>query len=709
MANWRTLNGVDWLVAGGLPESPAEVEFGLVLAHGYAQESPADLGIGSAAMAALSRELARPRETSDHRVVQVQTGVAVHLQDSVLLLRGDVESVRLAVAALDQLLSDPTHLDTADLPDQRRWAWSGWTQELRAWFGMGTPALAAHSEAAWPTDDPRLREFVRSLHPARGRRAVIWVSDPALAGVAFDQPLTDQSEGGERSGGPVPSGPPLEWRTPAPTAAGPGSLVGTYENNVLTARVPASRAQTWANRVLAQTVYRSLVEFSASAAGLDVTAELVGSDQLVAVRAEPHERGFDPAVVRAGLLEALEATAGFPDQVLEQEIARARAPESIEADLQLLGRAIDALRSGTRPSPAEIVAELDALTVADLREGLARLRSSSLLGVSAIDPPPVASPAEPASPAGPTDPADRSLFLPPVLAPVRRPYLGRRGVIPQRTPAGLRRQSVRVTPETLQQTLKPVRGSGQARGKSTTTAVDLTAIVVRADEGSDRTTLIDREGRRVNLTWPTYWRVAPLRALVDDATPASTRMTSPAEPALAADLRRRLRTWRIGLVVQAVVYSGLLVLLILGPVTGRGQDQKPVVTTVSAGSVVTLGNGSTVAVSGGGWQQQAQRPRGNLTADVRYCGGGVTVDRDTGDDARNYVTPDRFEVTGIDPASRRSLVPNPRDLMLQATQLDQGQCTEGKIGFEIDAGELPPGTRIRYHNGSHDDISWTVG
>jgi hypothetical protein len=45
---------------------------------------------------------------------------------------------------------------------------------------------------------------------------------------------------------------------------------------------------------------------------------------------------------------------------------------------------------------------------------------------------------------------------------------------------------------------------------------------------------------------------------------------------------------------------------------------------------------------------------------------------------------------------------------LHATSLTQGQCAEGKIGFEVDAARPPPGARISYHNGSGDNLQWSL-
>jgi hypothetical protein len=136
--------------------------------------------------------------------------------------------------------------------------------------------------------------------------------------------------------------------------------------------------------------------------------------------------------------------------------------------------------------------------------------------------------------------------------------------------------------------------------------------------------------------------------------------------------------------------------------------QQPVVTAVPVGDVVTLANGSTVQVSGTRWLAPTGSPRQRLTADVSYCGGGATVDKNTGDDARNYVTPERFEVLGVTAASRAFVPLGSGEVALAATQLREGQCTAGKIGFEVDAAAPPTGVKIGYHNGSGDRIQWSL-
>ena len=97
MTVWRTVGGVDWLTL-----DPAEVEdadtgyarLGLVLAHGYAHESPADLGIGAVAAAVLEQVLGRPVETEDHRVVEPSVSARVGVQETVVAVSGEVAVVR---------------------------------------------------------------------------------------------------------------------------------------------------------------------------------------------------------------------------------------------------------------------------------------------------------------------------------------------------------------------------------------------------------------------------------------------------------------------------------------------------------------------------------------------------------------------------------------------------------------------------------------
>jgi hypothetical protein len=679
--SWRTINGVDWLCTDRGAAGSAPGELGVLLAHGYAHESPAELGIGAAAAFVLARELARPRETADHGVVQLEIATEVNLQDTVILMTGGAEALRLGLIALDGLLRDPRSLNVTGLPNPRRFAWTGWSNELNAWVGMGPAALAAETDEPWSGDPAELERFVRRLDPRQGKRTIVWTTDAELVGAAFTDPPTSS----------VVDDRPLTWRETTPTGSA-GSVTSTYNNNLLTARVPSNRANEIALRLLARTVHRSLVEFTQLVASLQFTVEQIGTDTLFAVRAVPHDGPTDWFAVGNALLQAVEASAAFPDTILAEEIEKSRSPESIGFDLAPTGRAINAMRSGTRPTPGELWNELDTMTVAELRQGTQLVRTSSLFGV----PPGVAAPPE------------RPLWQPPVLPPIARPEVTRRSLVRLPAAAGPSRQVVRATSTTLQKTVKPQRKTSHALSAGpTTTLVDLTAVVARIDSGDTWTTLVDRENRRLTLAWPAYLRAAPLRALVDAAAPPRRRMALRVDPSLTADLHTQLRKWRTGLIVQLLVVILVVVLLIWQPVTGKTY-QHPVVTVVPIGSTVTLGNGSTVRVSGARWRMAENRGRQYVVADVRYCGGGVTVDRNTAEDARNYVTPERFGVNGIAPASRAFLPLTNGEIALHSTSLAQGQCAEGKIGFEVDAAKPPAGARISYYNGSGDKLEWSL-
>ena len=109
MDGWQRVNGLDVLCVE--PITGAEVvNAGLVLPHGYADETPSELGIGAAAVAIIVRELARPRET-DAGVVQVQSAGRVNLRDTVVQLTGSRDAVRLGLITLGQILTDPRPLD----------------------------------------------------------------------------------------------------------------------------------------------------------------------------------------------------------------------------------------------------------------------------------------------------------------------------------------------------------------------------------------------------------------------------------------------------------------------------------------------------------------------------------------------------------------------------------------------------------------------
>ena len=171
-----------------------------------------------------------------------------------------------------------------------------------------------------------------------------------------------------------------------------------------------------------------------------------------------------------------------------------------------------------------------------------------------------------------------------------------------------------------------------------------------------------------------------------------------------AQLRSDLTKARISRGVLAVLLPLMAVLVVWAPVTGT-PEQDDVVTTVAVGQEVRLANGSTVRVDGPQWRPADTQATSVLVLDVRYCGGGVTVDDDTAEDARNYVTPDRFRLTGTASASR-GYYGFPVG-SLEATSLGEGQCTQGTVAFSLDA-ERPPGIVVSYRNGSGDQLGWTV-
>ena len=180
--------------------------------------------------------------------------------------------------------------------------------------------------------------------------------------------------------------------------------------------------------------------------------------------------------------------------------------------------------------------------------------------------------------------------------------------------------------------------------------------------------------------------------MVDRAIPHGARITAPEATALAAEVSGKLWRRRIGRGLLGLLVLGLLALVVI-PIAGPAiRDatttyQKPVVTTVAPGQLITLANGSTVLLSDPAWQSQtvSNAARQVLSAEVRYCGGGKTVDKNTAEDARNYVTPDRFEVTGISQANQSINDVGSQQPPLEATELQQGQCTSGEIAFWVSA------------------------
>lgn len=684
MDSWQRINGVDWVS----PEDPdlqhPLAEIGLIFAHGYAHESPAELGITAAAASSLVRELSRPREAGGHRPLELEVATEVNLQDTVLVLRGNVEALREGARTVQSILARPDVLEVAIAPNSRRFRWSGWTNELVAWLGMGPVGLAAELEDPWVGSAAQLQDFVRRLDPASGRPMTAWTTDPGLVGVAFQGP-------------PGPSTlayHPLTWREPSPTATGPGSVTATFDNNVLSARVPTTPGFDVAVRLVARTVHRNLVELTQLVAALRFSAEQVGAETLFAVRAVPNAGETNWAEVRSALLQALDASASFLDVILAEEIDRARTPESIELDLELATQAMSALRSGKQLTRGELMGQLDGLTVPQLRLGIEQLQAASLVGV----------------PEGQDPPSGRPGWQPRPLPPVTRPYVSRRSVVRLPYAGGLVRSDLRATPAILQQTRRGGMGHGKTgqTGRAASTALDLRNVVVRIDSGNTWTTLIDRDNHRLTVAWPAYRRTAPLRSLVDAAAPPQVRVSWPESRQLTAALRSRLRNHRLRIILPLGFL--LLIVALLWLPSALKTYQQPVVTTVAVGTVVTLANGSTVQVSNLESRKTAYTHEPVLLVDVRYCGGGVTVDRNTSRTARNYVTWERFRGTGVRQIGLGAVPLRAGESPMGEAELAQGQCTGGKLGFVVvDPALSPSQRRIDYRNGSGDTIGWTLG
>ena len=700
MDGWQRIDGTDWLcVEPGTqhrvepdadPTVDSQVEAGLVFAHGYAHETPAQAGIGAVAARILVGELSRPRET-DLGVVELSAVAQVNLQDTVIRIAGTIEAVRLGLAALDRVLRDPTGLDLSYLPSPPTFGWSGWGDELGAWFGMGSCAFAAANDDLWSGDPDQLLELIGGLHPSRGTRMVGWTSEPSLLGVfgaATDEPTAEVTS--------EPRADPLRWREPGPVADGPASLGTSVHENLLTARLPASRVNELAVRLLARTVHRRLVLLSRLVSAIELTVEQVGGDLLVAMRVVPGERPYQAAKTRLALDEALQASASWSDAALVDELRRARQAESLNLDLAPLGRAIDAARSGTRPTWSEIVQSYDTMTTDDLRLATTHLHRAALYGV----------------PIEKQAPSDPPLWQPPPVDVLSEPCLKRRSVIalPLQGIDG-RRPSLRINDSALELTSKPpiLLPRGMSPGPKTRVrqAVDLAKLAVRIDYGATYTTLIDQNQHSLTITWPAYLRRSPVRTMVDDATPPGATITTAVDPAMASRLKTRFFKMRLGLVIQAIVYSGFILLLIFHPVTGhpRSDDQRPVISSVAAGRQVSLANGTTLLVSSPLWSSTQNGARQTLSASVRACGGGKTIDQNGTSDQRNTVGPDQFEITGISPASRAVGSADP----LQPSSLAQGQCASGAIAFSVDATAPVGGAGFHYTNSAGDDLTWTVG
>ncbi len=678
MAGWHTVGGVRWLSVDA-PEGQLDVELGLVIAHGYAHETPAELGIGAAAVAALTQLIARPLETADQRIVEPVVSARVGLQETIIAVRGDLAAVRHGASMLERLLTTPEELEGAGRPDPRRFTWTGWSSELAAWFGVGPVSLAAENVDPWIGDHARFVDFVRSLHPASGRTLVAWTDVPELVGAVFADPVAQ----------PALAVRPLAWRDPAPNQAA-GSVPASYANNLITVRMPSGRLTDLALTILGQTVHRSLVVLTQLVASLEVSWDAVDTDELYAIRAVPHERTTDWVEVRGALVQALDAIADTLDPVLGEQLSAARGSSTGKNPV---ARAVEVLRTGGRPTEFGQDASLETATIDDLRRTLQKVQASTLVSLPTTE----------------LAPAGRPLFVPSAPAPVGRPTVSRRSMVHVWLRGILDRQRIRADASTLQQILEPkYRKADPGALQKVSETIDLSRLAARVDRGGEYSTLIDRDDRRLTLIWPAYLRAAALRRLVDGATPAGATIRRNADPMQVTQLRSDLRRARTSTILTSILLLIALVLFIWSPVTGTPNSayQDPVVTTVGVGEVITLGNGSTVQVKDPTWRTVKTSSYPVLVVAVRYCGGGVTVDRNTAEDARNYISPDRFELRGVAPASRQTFIFAGTEL--KTTQLQDGQCTQGQIAFDIDA-ERPAGIQVAYHNGSGDDLGWSLG
>ena len=699
---WRHLDGVDWLcVEPAQPRTadeaePPTVEAGLVLAHGYAHESPAELGIGAAAFGALARELSRPRETSGPQVVAVQAAARVFLQDTIIRLAGSRDAVRLGLERLNALLSHPDEIDLADRPEPAEFGWHDWSYELTAWFGMGPVAWAAETAPVWSGDPEEARRLLTRSQPAREGRTVGWVTDPTVLPQHGDSPSTGS---GRES--------VLRWREPSPVAAGPGAVVNTWANNLLSGRIGAGAVDLLALRLLARTLHRDLVEFRSLVGQLEISYEQVDADALFAVRALPGPAGFDAAATRAALLEALQTFAGLAEVTLADELTRARQAEALNVELAPGSRAIDAFRSGTRPGWSEVVAGYDALTVDDLRAACLRLLDHTLTGVADETTGPTS-----ADPYPNPQQILRPLWLAPDLPKPGRPRIWRRALFPlglEGAPGGISR--LRANSQVLEViTTAPNFKGAVRRFAPQRRSVDLSSVAVRIDRGEAYTSLIDTDNRRFTITWPAFLRRRALRSLVDAATPPPVRVSAPVTEELSVDLRRRVTRARIGAVILAVVLIGFALLLFFHPVTGqnRAEVQQPLTSNARVGTAITLPNGTAITVSDPTWHAIENGNRQELDLTAEFCGGGETVAQNVDDNARNLVRVDGFSLGGLTPANRAVTPSGVGASSLAPAELARGQCVHGMIGFSVDATTAPSGGTVTYRNSAGDVLDWLL-
>lgn len=475
----------------------------------------------------------------------------------------------------------------------------------------------------------------------------------------------------------------------------------TFENNLLTARVGLGPAGMGALDLLATTVHRSVVTMTEAANDLSITAYPVSGHRLVTVRALATPGTYDRTRARAALGEALAAYPRLSDDTvltsLEGLRSRAAQPQ------RPAGLALTRLLTGERADDTLRMAEVEALTVDEVRTATRELMDGILVGQVGSEPDPDYPLLTPDPVPDPGGPAQTFRTRVPILDETR----------------GDTHLEFTATPGRLVMTTKPLtwvnrlvpdfpRRRGEPLPPRTDpvapSTLDLTRLTARFDQGEGYSSLVDEEGRVVGVPWNALRKPEPLRELVDAATAPEDRLVLP--PHVEGDdlVTRRLRNRRWSVAMFAVV------LLFFASMPfwpdSRGGSQEPTVTTVAAGTTATLANGSTIAVSEPTWQDEEVFPNPTLLAQIEFCGGGQTVAPGSDGDERNWADPGDFDLGRPDAVTRAGL--RPSGDYFQGAQLDEGQCTSGQVSIEAELDGTPDSATVRYANGVGDEVQWEL-
>lgn len=671
MDRWTRVDGVRWLHRPAAREAPGAVT--VVLGRGYGHQRVDRLGSLDAAVALVSRTLRRPVETPDG-VQQLAVEVEVNLFDTVLLLRGAPGVLRCALESLDALLRDPgpAVLDPTTGPGLDH-PFAGWGRELAAWFGAGPASLSTELRAQEAGTPEALAEALGSLHPSRGTPVVVATSDAELIGCALGADLTPAALVA------------AAWRD-----CGPGSVVPTFHNNVLSARSALSLAGVAAEQTLLTTLHRSLQLSTGST--LRVRAGSAGEQRLLAVRVSARE-GEDMLPVHQAVLAAVGACAGLPSETFEEQAARMASPEVLEVIAGPVALARRALHTGEELSRERLTDQVAGLTAPGLREELATLCRNLLVGLPGGD----ASAGFPLLPATAIDTTAGARTS-------RRAGRRARHRTKVAMPVDGRWSHALVARDGDALSVSSVRGGRDWRPLATRT-VDLARLVARVDRSSSTTLLVDGDDRRVQLTWPALARRARLEAVVAAAVRPGAHLRLTPDAALDVSVDRELRRRR-GVLAGVAAFLVLVAGGIAAAQPWRDADQPLVSESVAPGATVALANGSTLTVSDVRRAEVSGVSSDVLLATVRFCGGGPTVDESTSDDARNYISPDKFDLEGTPRNPLRTRPPG--TAWLEPTQLAAGDCATGAVGFEVPP-ELPAvGLWVRYSNLMGDQVRWSI-